>query len=406
MSLDIVTCPPDRFRDLLEVDTVAFAESMPPEQVERFEKFADKDRFFTAIDDGTLVASCGIFSFRMTVPGAEVPVGGVTFVAVLPSHRRQGLATAMMRRMFEDCRSRGEPIAILWASEAAIYQRFGYGLATYAVNLEAETRGAVWVRQWPQNGRVRLVKLDEALPLVAPIHDAVARGRAGFLGRSPDWWGWTSLFDEKAGKGAEEKRVAVYYGDSGPEAYAIYRVKAEWSARGAGSVLTVMEALGSTPAGTRAIWRWLFDVDLVRTLRAWHLPPDHPVLFLAAEARRLGATVGDGIWLRILDVKAALEARRYEADGALTFELDDAFCGENAGCWTMRVEGGRASVERGGGEPDLTLDANDLGSIYLGGFAPSALASAGRIVEAREGGLAIADRLFRTALAPWCPMEF
>ena len=168
--------------------------------------------------------------------------------------------------------------------------------------------------------------------------------------------------------------------------------------------------MASTPRGWREIWRYLFEVDLVRTLKTWRLPADHPVFTLVSEIRRLGATFGDGLWVRIVDVPAALEARTYGSDGrgrgTLVFELADTYCPWNAGRWRLDVVDGRARVERTDAPADLALDANDLGAMYLGGFRASALAVSGRVAERRPGGLALADGLFGAALLPWCPQEF
>jgi predicted acetyltransferase len=172
----------------------------------------------------------------------------------------------------------------------------------------------------------------------------------------------------------------------------------------------VDEAFGSTPRGTREIWRYLLGVDLMRTLKIWRLPTDHPVLLLIAEPRRLGLTMGDGLWLRIVDVKTALEGRTYGAaghgNGRVTLDLRDDYCPWNAGRWTLEVADGHGRVVPAKGDADLALDANDLGSLFLGGFTATALARAGRIVELRAGGLAAADALFPTADQPWCPQEF
>jgi predicted acetyltransferase len=202
----------------------------------------------------------------------------------------------------------------------------------------------------------------------------------------------------------------VYETADGPEAYAVYKVKADWNVRGPAGLLTVEEAIGATARGTREIWRFLLNVDLMRTLKAWRLPADHALLHLTAEPRRLGITVGDGLWLRVVDVAAALEGRSYGADGAatgrLTLDLRDDYCPWNAGRWTLDVASGRARVARSDGDADIALDANDLGALYLGGLRATALALAGRVVELRGGGLALADRLFEAGVQPWCPQEF
>ena len=347
---------------------------------------------------------------RLSVPGGELPTGGVTFVTVMPSHRRRGLMSGMMRRMIDDCHGRGEPVAALWAAEGAIYQRFGYGLATVCCNLEAEMRSVGFAREWPSEGFCRLLPVGQGRDLVATIYDAARATRAGFLARTPDWWTGILPLVEKDAKGGEARRLVVYETADGPEAYAVYKTKPEWNVRGPGGVLTVEEAIASTPRGTREVWRYLLGVDLVRTLKTWRLPSDHPIFALAAEPRRLGTTMGDGLWLRIVDLPAALEGRTYGgaggASGRVVLEIRDDYCPWNAGRWSLDVEAGRARVTKSTADADLSLGANELGAMLLGGVSAASLAESGRVEELRPLALAAADRLFLTALKPWCPQEF
>lgn len=410
MNTDIVKVPPDRWAEYMAVAEQVFGETITPEATERWRGLSDLDRFFTTMDErDRMVATAGVMTFTLTVPGGDMPAGGVTFVTVLPTHRRRGILRAMMRRMIDDVHERGEPIAVLWASEGSIYQRFGYGLATYSVNLQAETRLCGYAREWPREGSFRLLKQEEAAEVIAPIYDAARRQRAGFIGRTPEWWVTIAQDDDKK-KGAEAKRIVVYETADGPEAYAIYKTKGEWNNNGSTSTVIVNEAFGITPRGTREIWRYLFDVDLMIQLKTWHLPSDHPLFLLVAQPRRLGTDVGDGLWLRIVDAKAALEGRTYgpaeAGEGRLVLDLRDEFCPWNGGRWLMEVTGGRAKVSRTDEAADLALDANDLASLFLGGFSATALAHTGRVVELRSGALAIGDGLFQTALQPWCPQEF
>jgi predicted acetyltransferase len=411
MSVEIRVCPPDRFRELLKLAGVAFSDDVPEDMIERVELVADPERFFTALDGDRMVATSGVFSMHLSIPGGELPAGGLTWVSVLPSHRRRGLLRGMMRLMIDDCHRRGEPIAILWAAEGAIYQRFGFGLATFSMNLEAETRSVGFAREWEVEGGCRLIPTGEGLELVTPVYEAARAQRAGFLARTPDWW--IGILPRTAGKdaaAAEAKRLVVYETADGPEAYAVYKAKVDWNVRGPSGVLTVEEAIGSTPRGTREIWRFLLSVDLMRTLKTSRLPLDHALFHLAAEPRRLGTTVGDGLWLRVVDVAAALEGRTFGVDGAamgrLTFDLRDDHCPWNAGRWALDVQAGRAHVARSDGPADIALDASDLGALFLGGVGATALSLAGRVAELRAGGLKLADRLFQADVQPWCPQEF
>ena len=410
MSVDIRVCPPDRFADLFKTAEIAFGEDLPDDLVGRIERVADKDRWLGAFDGGRIVATSGVHTMRLRVPGGELPTGGVTFVTVLPSHRRRGLMSGMMRLMIDDCHRRGEPLAALWAAEGAIYQRFGFGLGTVCFNAEAEVRSVGIARKWPREGSCRLLPAGEGLDLVAPIFDAARAERAGMMARTREWWTGVLPLANKDARGGEARRLVVYESADGPEAYAVYKTKPEWNVRGPAATLTVEEAIASTPRGMREIWRFLLEVDLVRVLKASRLPADHPLFLLVDEPRRLGTTVGDGLWLRVVDVAAALEGRTYGIDGRgsgrLTLDLRDEYCPWNAGRWSVEVEAGRARVARTEADADLELDANDLAALFLGGFTATALASAGRVVELEPGSLAVADGLFPTASKPWCPQEF
>lgn len=392
------------------MDEITFSEDASDERIKRVEAVSDKERFVCAMEDDRFVGTGGVFGVHLTVPGGDMAAGGVTWVSVLPTHRRRGLMSQMMRRMIDDCHSRGEPIAMLWASEGVIYQRFGFGLGTLSMNLEAEARAVGFAREWPSEGRFRLLPAGEGREIVEPVYEVARTQRSGFLSRTPDWWVGILPDAEKDKKGGEAKRLVVYETEAGAEAYAVYKTKPDWGVRGSSHQLIVDEAIGSTPRGTREIWRYLLSVDLVRTVKTWRLPSDHPLLVLAAEPRRLGVTLGDGLWVRVVDLVAALEGRTYGIDGhgrgRVTFDLRDEFCPWNAGRWSLEVEDGRARVERTEADAGLALDANDLASLFLGGFSATALADAGRVVEMRPGGLAAADSLFPTALKPWCPQEF
>jgi GNAT superfamily N-acetyltransferase len=324
MSVDVRVCPPERFVELLKTAEVAFSEDLPDDMIGRVERVADKERWFAPFDGDRIVGTGGVFSLNLSVPGGELPTGGVTFVTVLPSHRRRGLMSGMMRLMVDDCHRRGEPLAALWAAEGAIYQRFGFGLATCCMNLEAEPGSVGFAREWPCEGTFRLLPPGEGLEAVAPVYEAARGERAGFLARTPDWWLGILPLVEKDARGGEARRLVLYETDDGPEAYAVYKTKGAWTARGPAATLMVEEAIGSTPRGTRELWRYLLGVDLVRTLKAGRLPYDHPLFALAAEPRRLGTTMGDGLWLRIVDAAAALEGRTYgvggHGNGRLTLE--------------------------------------------------------------------------------------
>ena len=162
------------------------------------------------------------------------------------------------------------------------------------------------------------------------------------------------------------------------------------------------EALADSPAATRALWRYLLDLDIATAVKATLLPVDHPLLFLVTEPRRLNLRLGDSLWLRIVDVARALSRRSYGPGGALVLEIKDAFCPWNTGRYRL-VDG---AAERTEAAPDLTLAADTLGAAYMGAFGFTQLAQAGRVVEHRPGALREADLLFLGERAPWIPEVF
>jgi predicted acetyltransferase len=368
----------------------------------------EPDRIIAALDGERPVATAGAFSFRMGVPGGEAAAAGVTLVGVSPAYRRRGILRSMMRHQLDDVHARGEPLAVLWASEGAIYQRFGYGLATLSGSFEIACERAAFVRPTPPEGNVRLVDLEEALGIFPALYDRVRVGTPGMIARSEMWWRWVMLHDTDRARGESGiKFLAVYEAGGEVEGTAIYRVKPDWDERGPKGTLHAIEVLADTPRAVRDLWRWLLDIDLVSQVRAVRTPVPHPLQLLMAEPRRLGFTVGDGIWLRIVDVPAALSARTYGRPGALVLDIRDAFCPWNAGRWRLVAgEDGQGLVEPAPQAPDLVLEAGDLAAAYLGTFRLSELARVGRAVECTPGALLRADAMFAAGRAPWCSTMF
>lgn len=373
------------------------------EDLDRWLDNFELERMHAALADGQIVGGAGAFSFDFTVPGATMACAGVTVVGVYPTHRRRGALTAMMRAQLEDVRDRGEAIAALWASEERIYGRFGYGMASLAGEIKIARDHAAYAAPYEPVGRVRIVEADEGKQLFPPVWEAVRGRTPGMFGRSPTWWEHRIFRDpEERRQGSGPKRFVVHETDGAVDGFAFYRHVPEWQEGVSVSKLRVLEAIGATPHATRELWRYLLDVDWTETIEAYLLPVDHPLFLLLAEPRRMRYRVGDALWVRLVDVGAALSGRSYAGDGAVVFEVTDSFCPWNEGRW--RLEGGEA--RRTDDEPDLRLDVAALGSVFLGGFTFTELHRACRVEQAREGAVARADAMFRTDVAPWCPEIF
>jgi predicted acetyltransferase len=366
-------------------------------------RFLEPGRLHAAFDGEEAVGGAGAFTFRLTVPGGRMAAAGATVVGVMPTHRRRGVMTGMMRAQLEDAHRRGEPAAILWASEAGIYGRFGYGAASRCGTMRLERAHGTFRPSFERLGEARLVDEAEALSAFSGVYDRIAAETPGMFARPPEWWKHRLLFDpewRRDGRG-EQMRVLVEVGK--PEAYALYRIRESeeegWTPT---STLEVQEAAGASPQSTAELWRYLLDIDLMHTVVAELLPVDHPLQLLLVDARRMRFRVGDGLWLRLVDVGAALSSRSYATEDTLVLEVGDAFCAWNDGRW--KLQGGEA--ERTTAPADLGLDVGDLASVYLGGFTFAELSRAGFVDELSGGALARADALFRTDRAPWCPEIF
>jgi predicted acetyltransferase len=376
------------------------------EDGERFVRILPFERLHAAFEGPAVVGGAGAYPFELTVPGGPLPCAGVTVVGVLPSHRRRGLLRRMMDAQLRDVREREEPVAALWASEETIYGRFGYGLASLCHNVSVEHRGGGLRAGLPgPEGRMRLVGHDEAMRVLPRLYERVQRRSVGFVSRSPAWWELRQLGDRpEQRRGAGPLHRALLELDGRPAAYALYRIASErrrgddWQ-----HTLRVSDAFGVDERATRELWRFLLAIDWVDEVEVTMLPVDHPLHLLVARVNHLRARVWDGIWLRLVDVRAALEARAYATDGRVTLEVvSDPQFPDNAGTWT--IDGG--SVRRTHRRADVRLDVQALGAAYLGGFSFAELARAQQVEEVGRGGLARADALFRTTAAPWCPENF
>jgi predicted acetyltransferase len=378
-----------------------FSETPAPQTLEYWRSITELDRTVAAFDGDRIVGTAGVISFDLTVPGGSVAMGGVTAVGVLPSHRRRGLLREMMRRMLEDCRDRGEPVAGLLASEASIYGRYGFGMATETAHLEIETAHAAFAAP-VEPGAVELVDPAGAAASLAPIYARTRAARAGMPSISEAHWGWVGVDPESDRDGASPRRV-VRLDD---RAYAVYRVK-PGSKDGLADHRVIVEDLAAVDAPSYAtIWRWLLDLDLASRVVANHRPVDDPLSLLLADARRVRRQVTDWLWLAILDVGAALDARQFRCDGLLGIEVVDAFTPGVATGYQLEVEDGRGMTCPPVNGPDLVLTAAALGAAYLGGTSFRRLAAAGHVTEETPGALDLADAMFATSPAPWCPFEF
>ncbi len=402
MTVEIRPPAPEELRAAMQAAESAFGGEVKDEDWERERKILPASRALAAYEHGRPVGFAAAYSFDLTIPGGQLPCAGVTWVGVLPSHRRRGILSDFMRRQLEDVRAWGEPVAALWASESSIYGRFGYGIAAPGLYAQSDT-GRFRLKDEPgRDASVRLVDAEEAYRVFPPLYERVRAGRGGMLTRSETWWKELRLADSKEWRrGASQKFYAVVEVGGEAEGYAMYRVKDEWKDGLPRGEVRVVEAFATTVGAARELWRFLHNIDLTIKVDAFSVDPASPLLLNVRDVRALGLKLGDGLWLRLVDLDTALKARSYKPGTSVVLEVTDALCPWNEGRYRVGDDAGRTDDTA-----DIALDTADLASAYLGAFDFHRLVHSGRAEERREGAAEAASLLFRTDLPPYCPEVF
>jgi len=419
----------EEFDAYYAVDAHAFHNGplTPRKREQRLRQF-EADRSLGAFDGDEPVGIAGIYSFQMAVPGAVVPAAGVTWVAVLPTHRRQGIMTSLMHRQLRDVRDRGETFAVLWSSESALYGRFGYGPASWQASFQLGRGDGAPARRGPAREpglRVRIAGPEAARAELGKVYETVLPTRPGMFARDALWWNRVLSSNDDGLSGGDPVRCVIAEDSSGPRGYAIYTARNQWDEAGLlpDSKLNVSELVADSPAATAALWADLLTRDLTTEFVALLRPADDPLPHLLADPRRARRTVGDALWVRLTDLPRALAQRRYASPADVTIEVTDALFPEHRGRWRLRTQAQAARVSGGPGlaatcEPagdstdasgagaDLTLDVSALGAAYLGGTALANLAEAGQVTEHRPGALLTLSTAMSWHPSPWCPVIF
>ena len=408
MTYEIVEINEDNLKELARVAHVAFGDTFKPERLEDEYAVVEYDRMLGVADGPDLVASAGVYSFDLTLPGgALVPMAGVTWVSCLPSHRRRGILTQMMRHQLDDIASRNESLAGLGASEAVIYNRFGYGVASQFVSAKVVKSRAQLRRGSSAGGRMRMVWEDERLKVLAPIFDAWRRQRPGAVNRTDGRWEVILRDREYERHGSSTWFFAVHEDDAGrPDGYVGYRIKGDPEDY---RTVLVEELVAIDPEVEAALWEFVFSVDLTDRVEVRVDPIDSQLPWRLTDQRAYECTgVNDHLWLRVMDTPAALSARRYQTDDTLVVEVVDPFRPDGAAAGRFRLTGGpdgATCVAEKSAAADITVPIEALGSAYLGTVRWTTLAAAGRVTGSPDA-LRRADTMFATTPAPYCNTDF
>jgi predicted acetyltransferase len=399
--LELRPIRPDEVNAHTDATARAFYDELHPDARTLWAAECEPERTLDAFEDGEIVATSGLLTRELTVPGGVVAMAGVTSVGVRADHRRQGLLGRMMRGHLEAIRARGtEAVATLWASEATIYGRYGFAIGARCADLTVRSPDA----RLDGVGlpRPRLALADDARAQLAAIHDAVRPTWPGMLSRSPTEWNHRlrDLEHERAGR----SRLQAALLDDG---YAVYAVRKGQTDDGLpDSVVELRELVARTPEAHAALWAFLLGLELTRRVFWEEAPVDEPIVHRLGDPRAASVTVFDSIWVRLVDVAPALARRTYRAPVDVVLEVADTVLPHNAGRLRLTGDEHGARCVPTADAADLALDVRDLGAVYLGGTPLGSLAAAGRVRELTPGALASADRALRAAREPWCPEVF
>ena len=411
MEHEFRTVRRDEIRQFVQRGVNAFGEDLPTDDAlleERVLANLPLDRTYAAFEGDTIVASGADFELQITVPGGPlVPLSGLTEVSVLPTHRQRGFLRALMHRHFDMARRRGEPLGGLWASQAGIYGRFGYGAASDRVEVEFDAR---LVGMPPVDRTVAIQNMDIAGPalaeVIAPIWDNALAERPGMVRRTAAWWEHHLFYDPPAWReGATALRCAVA-DEGGPAGYVLYRNRQNWVGSASHGSTKIVELVATSSRVRRALWRHLAANDLFPIVSYWDLPVDDSLRWEVSEPRHL-RQVGpiDALWVRLISVPEALMARRYAVDDRIVLSVADPMCPWNQEVFELAIDGGVAECRPSDRDAELTLGVAELGALYLGGQSALSLASAGRIAGSPQT-IERLDAMFRWPVAPWCAEIF
>lgn len=387
-----------------------FLEDPQPDELELARKFTDLDRMFGFHDGTRWAATAGDFRKQVCLPGgALVPVAAVTSVTVSPAYRRRGLLTQMMRHQLDTVRARAdESLAMLFASESMIYGRFGYGMASQNSVLTGQVRDLDF-RPGVELGAGTVTETDAATLLAhgPAIFDHVLPGLPGRMSRTRPWWDDLIYDNEERRKDSGRIRFVLHHEpDGSPSGYAIYRPKSAWSSIGPNAELHIEEVRATNPRAYARLWRFLLEMDLVRSIRVDGAAVDEPLRHLVADPRALQCQLQDGVFVRLVEVDRALTLRRYATPIDIVLDVRDEFCPWNTGRYRLHADTDGAECETTTASADLAISARDLGAVYLGGVSLTQLVTAGLVGELTPGSAHRGAVAFGWPVAPAIPDHF
>ena len=407
MEINIRPVNDEQITDFLQVMGYAFGFDTSPDTVPRFTKYFEPDRSRCAWDGDQLVGTLSALSFDLNIPGSTLPAAGTTLVSVLPTHCRRGLLRRMMLSHLEEVREKQEAIAALWASEAPIYGRFGFGPAAYVNRIKIQKEHTAFITPPSSDYSIRLIDIKTAPEILPELFNKARANRPGTFSRSPAWWANRILADvEKTRGGYSALRCVLVEEAKSIKGYALYRVKNEWLPEFINNEIKVIELFATEPEEEKVLWNFLFNTDLTTTITAPNRPSDCLLRWWLKDPRRLETVTSDSLWIRLVDASKGLSNRKYNTSGELVISIKDDICPWNQGIFKLSAD------ETGKGEclpstqlPEITLDIRELGALYMGDNSAKSMAQAG-LIQGSDKAIKKTDLLFSWPIAPWCPEIF
>jgi predicted acetyltransferase len=413
MTIELRSVTDENFVEWRKAVRQGFGIHVHPDDIARLRNDrAELDRLIAAVDTGSerIVGTGGADSYSLTVPGgAVVPMAGVAYMTTSVTHRRQGGFSGMMNHIHDEARERGDIVSGLWASQAHLYGRFDYGLGVNSYDWEIDPSFGSLSHSPISDGdksdaHVYFVDADEAAAMQPGIYERMRLQTAGSVDRNSGRWRYQLFDEERVRDGASALFFAICEEDGEQTAYVAYRMRRKGDTDM--GVMEILEQVSVTDTAHATMWRFLLNFDLVGKITATNRPADDPLWWMLADPRRLNRTSHDALWVRLLDIPKALEARTYNADGQLKMGLISESQPALAGTYVLDIDDSQASVKKTNDKPDVIMTPADLSAIYMGGATPGALVEAGRIDTVTTGSLAKLHGMFSTDSAPWCAHYF
>ena len=413
MTIELRPVTDDNFSEWRKTVRHGFGEHVHPDDIVRLRnERVELDRLVAAVDtqSNRIIGTGGADSYWLTVPGGElVPMAGVAYMTTSVTHRRQGAFSNMMTYIHDAARERGDVISGLWASQSHLYGRFDYGLSINSYDWEIDPSFGEFSHFPAANAnnadiKVSFIDANEAEVVLPGIYERMHRQTTGSVNRTSGRWRYQLFDEERVRQGASPLFFAVCEEAGEQTGYVSYRMRRQGDSDM--GTLEVVEQVSATEVAHAAIWRFLLDFDLVGNITAINRPSDDSLWWMLSDPRRLRRKSHDALWVRLLDIPKALEARTYNSDGILKIGLVSDVQPESAGTYVIEIDDSRGSVKKTNDKPDVVMTPADLSALYLGGIGPGPLFEAGRINEITTGSLVKLTGMFNTDSAPWCAHYF